>query len=226
MCLVEMSEFTNVFIFVSDALRYGYVPQELEERADSSVIRTLAPSHHSAKSFASLLSGLSPENHGVGHFGDKLEEDHILEFFPNSDLWDHKDSSVRFMLDLVERQDINEMEEPFIWVERGLETHVPYRDQGHNKQLSEEHSDWRGGRYYFDNFENDGELRDKYNAAAQDAVDHFQRHVNYLRREDMLEDTLVIFTSDHGDILGERVFGRFRHQVIYPKYLLFSSITT
>jgi arylsulfatase A-like enzyme len=215
-----MSQFENVFIFVSDALRFDYTPEKLIEDADSEVIRTLAPSHHSAKSFASIVSGLEASNHSVNHFGDKLDQNHVFEFFENSNLWDSERSSVRYMLDMAEKPDLEEMDEPFFWMERSHETHIPYGVLGHSNDESV-----NVDRSYFKSRSVE-ELKNIYSDAANQAYDHFRRHVEYLKEEGLYEDTLVIFTADHGDALGERVFGRRRYGHNVPATNIISEVPT
>ena len=211
-----MAEFKNVFIFVSDALSYNHVPEELVEEADSEVIRTLAPSLHSPKSFVSILTGLESPNHEVYHFGDMVENDNVLEMFENSNFYEHDDnnSAMRYMFGLQDNPELEEMEEPFFWFERSSETHEPYIwTKNHGIHTDEEYPSF--DEDYFGNF-SDEELREKYEEAAQEAYKHFKRHVNYLEEEGLLEDTLVIFTADHGELLGERVYGRKRYSHNVP----------
>jgi len=215
-----MSEFKNVFIFVSDALRYGYLPDELIESSSSNVIRTLAPSHHSAKSFASILSGLEVSNHSVNHFGDRLKQDNILEMFEHSNLWDNEKSSIRYMLDLQENPDLDEMEEPFVWVERALETHIPYGKPGHDHESVEDVQE-----DYFSNY-TDQDLKENYREAVDTSFQHFKKHLEYLKEEGLYEDTLIIFTADHGDALGERVFRRKRYGHNAPATKIVAEVPT
>jgi hypothetical protein len=209
-----MAEFKNVFIFVSDALSYGDLPAALVEEAELKPIRTLAPSMHSPKSFASLLTGLEVDNHEVYHFGDKLEQDHVLEMYENSNLFDHEGSGVRYMLDLFENPNIDEMEEPFFWVERSLETHEPYKYcKHHGRDKDEDIPDFEGN--YFDHF-TDEEIKENYRKAAYNSYEHFKEHVEYLEEQRILDETLVIFTADHGELLGERIHGRKRYSHNVP----------
>ena len=208
-----MAEFKNAFIFVSDALSYEEVPEQLVEEAESDAIRTLAPSMHSPKSFASLLTGLEVTNHEVYHFGDKLEQDHVLEMFENSNLFDDDRSGVRYMLGLGEENpELTEMEEPFFWVERALETHLPYGycdTHGEEDEKESAEGEPLKGK-------SREEIQEEYRDAARKSFRHFKRHVEELKEMGVYEDTLVIFTADHGELLGQRVSGRRRYRHVKP----------
>lgn len=207
----ETSEFSNVFIFVSDALNYNFIPEKLVEASESDVVRTLAPSHHSAKSFMSLASGLEASNHSINSFGEKIEQDHVFEMFQNSNLFDDDRSAIRYMLGLDENHDLDQMDEPFFWMERSLETHIPYGVPGHGEDLTEEQkSDYDNAADYFASHTHE-ELLEKYRDAAEKSVNHFLDHVEHLKDRGLYEDTLIIFTADHGDALGDRIYGRKRY---------------
>jgi hypothetical protein len=168
---------------------------------------------HWPKSFASLLTGLEVTNHEVYHFGDKLEQDHVLEMFENSNLFDDDRSGVRYMLGLGEENpELMEMEEPFFWVERAMETHLPYGycdNHGEEKEKQSAEQNPREGK-------SRSEIRADYDEAKQKSYNHFKRHVEYLEDQGILEDTLVIFTADHGELIGERIYGRKRYGHVKP----------
>lgn len=46
--------------------------------------------------------------------------------------------------------------------------------------------------------------------------EHFQRHIDELEERGILEDTLVIITSDHGELLGERYLFQDRYDHNLP----------
>ena len=208
-----MAEFKNVFIFVSDALSYEEVPEQLIEEAESDAVRTLAPSMHSPKSFTSLLTGLEVTNHEVYHFGDKLDQTHVLEMFENSNLFDDDRSGVRYMLGLGdENPELTDMKEPFFWVERALETHLPYgycNTHGEEDEKESAEGEPLKGK-------SREEIQEEYRAATGKSFRHFKRHVEELKEMGVYEDTLIIFTADHGELLGQRVTGRRRYRHVKP----------
>jgi stalled ribosome alternative rescue factor ArfA len=203
-----MSEFKNIFIFVSDALAYSHLPEKIAEGSESGAIKTLAPSLHSPQSFSSLVTGLESSNHNVGNFGQILENDSIFDYFQNSELYDEEMSAVRQVLNLHGKpKELTNMEEPFIWIERAMETHEPYAIMSHGNKLPDEYS--YGSGYYNDKTK--GEIRENYQKALENVEEHFWNHVQELKDKGIYEDTLIIFTSDHGEVLGDRIWFRQRY---------------
>jgi hypothetical protein len=204
-----MSEFENIFIFVSDALAYSHLPEKIAQESASGSIKTLAPSLHSPQSFTSMLTGLESPNHLVGGFNDIVEEDTLLDFFDSSELYDNENSAIRNVFGLIddEPQELEEMEEPFVWVERAMETHQPYGGMGHGNNLEIEGGQ---GKNYYEG-KTDEEIRELYDEAVEKMEKHFWRHVEELKERGLYEDTLIIFTSDHGETLGEWIWARKRY---------------
>lgn len=195
----------NVYIFVSDALRWDYLPDSIREMG--SVVKTVTSSTLSPASFASILSGLYPKNHGVYTFSDKLDTDIGISEFKQShniSFWqDHKSDAIFQVLNQTptdrSKPSVESAEPPFICVERELATHAPYRTPSDSIKKSEGDA-WE----YLEKESSDlGSLRKKYEQAAVEAANRFQERVQYLRENDMLSSTLIIFTSDHGELLGE-----------------------
>lgn len=204
-------EFKNIFIFVSDALAYSHLPEKIKNESESGPIKTLAPSLHSPQSFVSMMTGMESPNHEVGNFGhNPTEKDLVFDFFENSEFYDNAYSGIRHLLGFEtgsQPQELEEMEEPFIFVERAMETHEPYGIMGHGNDLPDEYN--QGGEYYNDKSKE--ELHELYEKAVEKMEKHFFKHVEELKERGLYEDTLIIFTSDHGELLGERVWGRKRH---------------
>jgi len=198
--------FDNLFIFVADALRYDYCPESIAAKGGGA-IKTLAPSLHSPQSFASLLTGLDSANHSVNDFFDTLEPETgtIFDHFPNTAFYDHEDSAIRIIFGQPATE-LEDMEEPFVWVERAMETHEPYGVMRHGNDLPD---DYKRGKDYFEQYEKE-EIKQKYVEACQKTADHFWRHIEHLKEKGLYDDTLIIFTADHGDCLGERIWGKER----------------
>ena len=193
-----MTEFKNVYVYVSDALRYDSVPESIA--SEGRTIPTLVPAAYTPISFSSLASGLSPQNHSVRSFYDTLEEETVLQRFENPCYYDHPDDSMtqnvfgRYQ-DPVE---LDEIEEPFFHVERALDTHFPYGRVPHGNDIPE-------------NPDSSGTHTERYRRGVESTESHFWRHVRELEDRGILNDTLVIFTSDHGELLGEHRLFQERH---------------
>ncbi|MFB6158099.1 MAG: sulfatase-like hydrolase/transferase [Candidatus Nanohalobium sp.] len=204
-----MSEFKNVFIFVSDALHHEYMPEKIIEESESGLIKCLAPSLHSPQSFASILTSLESYNHSIGGFFDNLEEDTYMGFFKDSVFYDHEYSNVANCLNIEPgTKELNEVEPPFFFIERALETHEPYGKMGHGNEIPD-HDEPHGDEYYAKY--TDDEIQEKYQDSVDKMEEHFWRHVQELKDRGLYEDTLIVITADHGETLGQRIYGRKRY---------------
>lgn len=202
--------FRNVVIFVSDALRYDRFPESLT--GESGVIETLAPSLHTPTSFASILSGVSPENHNVSSFVEGLNPEFKtgFEYFENAGFYDGLDASaINEHVAKTEMKDLQDMNQPFILVERMLDTHTPYGKIKHER----EYSGNKSGRDYIEKCRK-GKLSitQEYSKGVKSMEKYVLGAIEELEEKGLMENTLVIITSDHDDALGERFLGRrFEH---------------
>jgi len=204
--------YKNIVVFVSDALRYDYAVDHLPVE---NVVPTLAPSLHTPTSFASLFSARSPENHIVRDFFDSFEEDvdTAFDFYDNSGFWDGHNSSINDNILEAETKELSDMEEPFIWMERMMETHLIYGKMGHDRDYD---YDKPGQVLYEQDRRGEIDVREKYKEGVEVMWKHFQRHIEDLEELGILEDTLVIITSDHGELLGERYLFKDRYDHNIP----------
>jgi len=195
----------NVFIYVGDAVRYDYLPDKLSD--EGGVFKTIAASTHSPTSFASLVTGQPAFVHGVSSFKNRIHDDVFRLFdvdeyhteFVNSIL--HKGHQDPIFSVLGAEPDSesgfpDDVPEPYIVMERGQGGHAPY---------SSDYS--TAGEYFRDvKIHQADTVRQDYKAAIEsDVQDFFQR----LEQIGVGEETLVIYTSDHGELLGEG--GMFGH---------------
>jgi hypothetical protein len=207
----------NIMIFVSDSLRWDYLPQSIAKRGVT--FRTVASSLHTASSFPSMVTGLYPTGHGVYDFYGRLPANMIslmnLEGY-NTSLWNEntwmKDGSpdpttLHVLLRQPKRVSLEDMAPPFIFLEDEKGGHCPYgwpyADEGYKE--------WECIRFLRDHAREGAErMRERYKQSIERSATVFETRMKTLVQRGILEDTLAIFTSDHGELLGE-YGGHFGH---------------
>ncbi len=198
---------TNVLIFVSDALRWDFVPSSIKNMGIT--YKMISSSLYTASSFPSIFSGLYPPKHGVFTWEDALlKKDHGLLNIPgvNTSLrcentWvdmGPEDSQIHRLCGKPAGTPLDAIEEPFVYIEDDKGGHCPYGF------TFEEY----GGGGCFEFFKEYGgkerkELIECYRRGVRESVKNFDHRLNTLKERGLSEDTLVIFTSDHGELLGE-----------------------
>lgn len=200
-------EIENIFIFVSDALRYDFLPRNIENKG--LCVKTIASSLYTASSFPSMISGLYPPKHRVYTWENKLSEEkkHLLNLDGyNTSLWcettwtDSKpdESEIHEILGNPNGIPIEELKEPFIYIEDDKGGHCPFG-------LSFENYMGGGCPDFFKEYGKKGieELRNQYKKGIKESEKNFNNRLKILKARGLLENTLVIFTSDHGELLGE-----------------------
>lgn len=206
-----MAEIRNAYIFVADALRWDFLPDSVA--AHGSVLKSVASSTLSPTSFASLTSGLYPPTHGVRTFEHRLDPDRnflLTSETHSTSLWQSSDEDPLYSVlgqAPTESQRVDEMEPPFINIEREILTHAPY---GMTEDESGQQSEAMA--YLDDESANLAALREYYERGADRAASVFDERLDSLDERGVLDETLVVFTSDHGELLGE--YGSLSH--VYP----------
>jgi len=200
-------EVENVFLYVADAVRWDYTPDRLLNKGKAA--KSVAASIHSPSSFASILSGLHLPQHQVGQFQDVLPEEcfNLISSLDATTCFantiNHKigveeggDDIISKTLDisLTHPTALNNVETPFVFVERGKGGHSPYGT-----------FDGDSWEYYEDRGAMDENwYAQEYQEGIENDADWFQSRIEILEERGLLDDTLVIYTSDHGELLGER----------------------
>jgi hypothetical protein len=197
---------SNVYLYVGDAVRWDALPDRLRERG--ATVKTAAASIHTPTSFPSITTGLHPPQHGIWDFSYRLDERtetllHLDGFetgFANS--LDEKfvdDPPQEFVLDSVLRTTICSMHElaridpPFVFIERGRGGHSPYGEFPEN-----------GWEYYRQHgAAPTAHYRADYREGVGMDADHFETQLDSLAERGLRAETLVVYTSDHGELLGE-----------------------
>ncbi|WP_256546797.1 sulfatase-like hydrolase/transferase [Halobellus inordinatus] len=198
----------NVYIYVADAVRWDSTPAEL--RTEGLCLKTVAASVHSPASFASMVTGKYLPTHGVTDFGSRLPENlrtlfdcdgYHAEFVNTLGLGDGNDPiySVLNQSPTDRTEPLEGVTEPFLLMERAHGGHAPY---GSNSGTAAE--------YFKSNRNTPVEtLRGSYVEGVRQDVTQFRRRLKSLENRGLRSDTLIIYTSDHGELLGEG--GMFGH---------------
>jgi hypothetical protein len=194
----------NVFIYVADAVRWDFVPDDILNRGLA--VKTVAGGIHSPTSIASIASGTYLPQHNVAQFTDALPDDvpNLLDAslstaFINSindvRFEPSEDSLIANTLNTsVQSPDVlSSIEPPFLVFERGPGGHAPY-------------GDFEGDGWEY--FEARGaapreQFASEYRKAVSKDEEWFWSRIETLDERGLLDDTLVIYTSDHGEVLGE-----------------------
>lgn len=198
----------NAYIFVADALRADFLSELVADTGETA--KVIASSTITPTSFSSIFSGLHPVQHSVRSFGHELSEE---------DNWilNGHDLSASFFQRLGERGEmgvynvlgatsaetnrpLEDLEPPFIHVERANETHAAYSRSDFEVTAGE----------FWNEYAENGVIRETdslveiYRKGVKKQAEYFKEQLRSLERNGLLDDTLVIFTSDHGELLGLR----------------------
>ena len=190
-------KFDNLVIFVADSLRYDFSPDGLMDTGVK--FKTVAQSTHSPPSFSTLSTGLYPYQHGVHGWTDKIPADietvfdvetHETGYFQRGS---PAQDPMYTILDVESSTPLSDLNEPFIYMERHDATHDPFGG-----------TDVGSFSGYFRTRANDYEqIREEYKTGVEIACDRFQSILDTLAENNQLDNTLAVFTSDHGEQLGE-----------------------
>jgi arylsulfatase A-like enzyme len=199
-------EVSNVYLYVGDAVRWDALPERLRQRGPT--MKTVAASIHTPTSFPSITTGLHPPQHGIWDFSFRLNADlptllHLDGFqtaFANS--LDEKfvgEPDQEFVLgevlktNIASMHDLESINPPFVFMERGRGGHSPYGEyDGNGWEYYREH-----GAASTDHYKAD------YAEGVEMDIDHFETQLETLEERGLLDDTLIVYTSDHGELLGE-----------------------
>lgn len=194
-----MNGIKNVVLFVSDSLRYDFLPEWIRDQGVC--FKTVAQSTHSPPSFATLSTGRYPPEHGVHKFGQDLAEG-VETTYNMSDfdgLYFHEgrftDDPFFRIYDIDQPRHISELGEPFWYLERDTTTHAPYIRNGFIKGYTAES--------YFKENQSWDKLAKDYRKTIRESFNILERRMDILEKLGRLDNTLVIFTSDHGESFGE-----------------------
>lgn len=185
----------NVFIYVCDALRWDFRPEPITQQGVT--FRTAVHGTYTPTAMASLMTGRYPPRHGVVGFDDRLptEIDSAFDIDDRTSSLRHNQWDGHPIFDLLGQPvgtPLEDLEAPFIYVEHDHGAHAPYPSLDGSV------------RETFAHVSNDRtKLHDLYREGIAASVERFEDRVVSLRERGLADETLVIFTSDHGELLGE-----------------------
>jgi hypothetical protein len=197
----------NIVIFVCDSLRWDYIPQSIVNMGIT--IKTVASSLYTATSFPSMISGLYPPKTGVHTWDDLLPKSirGLLDLDGiNSSLWCETTwtyfppdkSALHMVMGNPKGISLGEIESPFVYIEDDKGGHCPY-----GLPLGQHMGEGCGK--FFEEYSKKGKeaLKKQYKLGIEQSAENFKKRINILKERNLLDSTLIIFTSDHGELLGE-----------------------
>ena len=195
-----MNGVSNVLIFVSDSLRWDFLPDSMRKRG--TVFKTVAQSTYSPPSFTTLSTGLYPPQHGVNGFDKELADGvettyHIPgidgAYFNEGKL---AVDSLYQTYGVYEERSPATLESPFWYLERDTTTHAAFLPNPffHGVDVDS---------YFADRIPDWDTIRQDYRDVIDASIEKFDKRLRVLERISELDDTLVVFTSDHGELFGE-----------------------
>ncbi|MFC7210562.1 sulfatase-like hydrolase/transferase [Natronoarchaeum sp. GCM10025321] len=184
----------NIYIFIADSVRYDFVPDRVTEKGV--LFKTAAAGLCTPQSVSSIVTGRHVPRHGVTWFNDSLDRSisQLFDLTPNSGynevFWTR--AAVQEILNTPGEIELDGVNEPFIALEHDNGGHAPYvgfRDQSPSQMFSE--------------IPDTDSLRELYRDTVKGSTDRFEERLALLESQGLLENTLVIYLSDHGELLGE-----------------------
>lgn len=194
----------NVVIFVADAVRFDAVERKLNGYGQFH--KTMAASLHTPASFASMFTGLCVPTHGVTGFSDILQEsipslatlEDVDCSFSTKTGTMHEDLHRIFQNKSTSK--VSDTTEPFVWIVRDPGGHAPYN--GYDPETYEQRDET--GPEYLNRVAGDREtIESDYQDAVDNSIQRFNEVRTIIEERGLEEETLLIYTSDHGELLGE-----------------------
>jgi arylsulfatase A-like enzyme len=197
--MADTNDVQNVLVYVADSLRFDYLPDTVRERGVTA--RTISPSTFTAMSLPSMFTGLYPTNHGIDDFGQTFTT--TPPFFNAQNLrydlsvfdWPVQLFNINATQSKRPGTDPELPAEPFTYVYHDVGGHMPY---GHD------YSEFETLDTFFDMYSDKVDsLPSLYEQSVEKSTETFTNLIKSLEEHGILSETLVVFTSDHGELLGE-----------------------
>jgi arylsulfatase A-like enzyme len=192
----------NVVIFVSDSLREDHLSKQIADRGVTA--SAISPSTYTASSIPSIFTGRYPSEHRVWNLDNILperptvfdiEEYGVNLFGPWRGIEKQIDRPPLQILNLDRQCELEALSEPFVFLHHDIGGHTPYYWPHHR---------WDDTPEFLKAHKNNPEkLREYYSMAVEASADRFLDILEAVTDRGILDRTLLIFTSDHGEMLGE-----------------------
>lgn len=200
----EAKNVENVLIYIADSLRLDYLPESISEKGVT--VPTVSASTYTASSIPSMITGRYPAAHKVWGFNDVASTNPPpLLSGENAgmdlrNIWvgidDPAQKPPNRILGLKKQHTLEVANDGFTIVVHEKGAHAPYDFFN---------VDYDSSPSYFEDYAGKvDELRDEYRKGAESAAQRFLEMLSSLKSRGILESTLVVFTSDHGELLGEQ----------------------
>lgn len=202
--LSTKTQVDNIVVFISDSLRYDEFPDQV--RSESAWGRAIAASTFTGSGYPSILTGKYPSNHRVWALTETLQsKPPLLNVTPNAgvdatNVWssvpEPENKPPLRMCHERENTSLSEVESPFTLVVHDFGGHMLY---GGNDS-----PEWNSHDEFFTDLESDDtKIKQLYREGVSESMDRFFEICSELKSRDQFENTLVVLTSDHGELLGE-----------------------
>lgn len=218
----------NLLILVCDSLRYDVGKLwDFDRKYDTRVIKAGTPAQTTIEGTSTILTGQTPEEHGVRQLGDKLEEETIFDFnfWTETELYakvlkrdmeidSRLKGSLPYLLDLPLRQElkpIQELAEPWFVLKPFNAAHICKR---HVKEVDDWDDPWINP-LYLDDFD------ERYYLSMGITKEQVRRWTKLVDPS----KTQVLITGDHGELLQSEVWEMYKnnpdeaksHAISHPK---------
>lgn len=210
--LANRTSVSNILIFISDSLRYDEFPEKIKDQ--TTYTKAVSASTYTGSGFPSIVTGQYPTHHHVWSLSGRLEsEPQLLSLYESSGLdvthaWSTTDNPAQKPPMRMTHQNnytlLEDISPPFSLVIHDRGGHMTYGRFEQNK--------WNSHDRFFDELANQPErIKQLYREGVDESAERFLGICDQLEARGVLDDSLVIFTSDHGELLGE-YNGLYDHQ--------------
>lgn len=192
---LRTAEVENVYVYIADAVRYDELPEPVSARGLS--FKMVAQALATPQCLPSIFSGLLPPKHGVLWFDDAIPSDLSTVFDIEAVATGYSElvwpgEALVETLGHPRDEDVTSIESPFVLVEHDNGGHAPYA--GHEGERP---------RVLYEQLTSREELLGHYRETVAESVSRFEDRLALLEERGLLDETLVVFVADHGELLGE-----------------------